>query len=67
MDRVYNIQLTNKFKKQYAKISKQPNFKKDEFEKVIKLLINNELLPAKYQNHLLTPKSNRYMGMSYTT
>jgi len=62
----FNVQITNKFKKQYSKIKKNKNFKKEEFEKVVKLLANNELLPAKYKNHLLNPKENRYMGMSYS-
>ena len=38
MNKVYDIQITNKFKKQYSNIKKQPNFKKEEFEKVIKIL-----------------------------
>lgn len=63
----YDIQYTNKFKKQYAKIKKQQHFKQTEFEKVIELLSNNEILPAKYRNHLLNPKSERCMGMPYTT
>ena len=34
---------------------------------MLKILVNNELLPSKYNNHLLKPKSKRNMGMSYTT
>ena len=30
----YDIQYTNKFKKQYNKLLKNPHFKKSEFEKV---------------------------------
>lgn len=67
MNKQYDVVFTNKFKKNYAKIVKQTNFKNEEFEKVIEILSNNELLPAKYNNHLLNPKSKRYMGMSYTT
>ncbi len=63
----YDIQYTNKFKKQYTKIKKHGHFKQTEFEKVMEGLMNNEVLPAKYHNHLLNPKSERYMGMSYTT
>lgn len=63
----YDIQYTNKFKKQYIKIKKQQHFKQTELEKVIEILSNNELLPEKYRNHLLNPKSERSMGMSYTT
>ena len=63
----YKIKRTNKFTKQYAKMLKQKEFKEDEFIKVLGLLANDEVLPPKYKNHLLTPKSKRYMGMSYTT
>ena len=63
----YKIERTKKFTKQYAKMLKQKNFKEDEFINVLKILVNNELLPSKYNNHLLSPKSKRNMGMSYTT
>lgn len=63
----YDIQYTNKFKKQYTKIKKQQHFKESEFEKVIGILSNNELLPIKYNNHLLNPKSERSVGMPHTT
>ena len=66
-NRKYDIQYTNKFKKQYNKLLKNSNFKKSEFEKVIEYLSNNELLPPKYRNHLLNPKSERSMGMPCTT
>lgn len=67
MNKIYDIVFTNKFKKNYEKMKQQANFKNEEFEKVIEMLSNNELLPEKYNNHLLKPKSKRYMGMSYTT
>ena len=63
MSKKYDIQYTNKFKKQYSKMKKQEHFKKSEFQKVIEILSNNQLLPPKYRNHLLEPKSNRRMGM----
>lgn len=63
----YKIKRTNKFVKQYSKMLKQSNFKEDEFIKVLKMLSEDMLLPPKYKNHLLNPKNNRYMGMSYTT
>ena len=63
----YDIQYTNKFKKQYNKLLKSPHFKKSECEKVLEYLSNNELLQEKYHNHLLNPKSERSMGMSYST
>lgn len=63
----YKIFRTNKFTKQYAKMLKQKEFKEEEFIKVLGLLANDEVLQAKYKNHLLSPKSKRRMGMSYTT
>lgn len=62
----YKIERTNKFTKQYAKILKQREFKEEEFISVLKMLSNDEVLPKEYKNHLLNPKSNRNMGMSYT-
>ena len=62
----YEIKRTNKFIKQYAKILNQKEFKEDEFIKVLSILSNNEVLPSKYKNHLLNPKSKRHLGMSYT-
>ena len=62
----YKIERTNKFIKQYAKILKQKEFKEEEFINVLKMLSNNEVLPPKYKNHLLNPKSNRDMGMPHT-
>ena len=62
----YKIERTNKFLKQYSKILKQKEFKEEEFIKVLGLLANDEVLPPKYKNHLLNPKSKRYMGMSFT-
>lgn len=67
MNKKYDVVFTNKFKKNYKKIKQETNFKNEEFEKVIEILCNNELLPEKYNNHLLNPKSKRYMGMPYTT
>lgn len=63
----YKIERTNKFTKQYAKMLKQKEFKEEEFIKVLGLLANGEALPPRYKNHLLNPKSKRYMGMPRTT
>ena len=57
--------VTKKFKKQYKNIKKQAEFKEKEFEKVIELLTNKKVLPIKYKNHILEPKSKRSLGMSY--
>ena len=62
----YQIKFVNTFKKQYIKIKNNPHFNQEEFNKVIKALANNEILPTKNRNHLLSPKSKRYLGMSYT-
>lgn len=67
MNKQFEIKLTTRFKKQLKAVRKQPNFNYNELDKVINMLSNNELLPEKYNNHLLSPKSKRYMGMSYTT
>lgn len=53
----YQIKRTNRFTKQYSKMLKQKEFKEEEFVKVLNLLVNDEILPAKYKNHLLSPKS----------
>ena len=57
----YQIKFINTFKKQYLRIKKNPTFKQEELDKVIDLL-----LPQKYKNHLLNPKSKRNLGMSCT-
>ena len=67
MNKQYEIKLTTQFKKQLKVLKKQPNFDYDALDTVINMLSNNELLPTKYRNHLLNPKSKRNMGMSCTT
>ncbi len=62
----YQIKFINTFKKQYLRIKNNPKFNQEEFNKVIEILSNNEVLPEKYKNHLLNPKSKRNLGMSYT-
>ena len=63
----YKIQITNIFKKDYKKMRSRNNFDEEAFKTVIELLSNGESLPEKYCNHLLEPKSNRSLGMSYKT
>lgn len=63
----YKIQITTKFKKDYQKMRSRNNFDEKAFKTVIELLSNGESLPEKYCNHLLEPKSNRTLGMSYKT
>lgn len=63
----YEIKLTTKFKKQLKRLQKQSNFNYNALNEVINILSSNELLPAKYRNHLLEPKSKRNMGISCST
>lgn len=65
-NKIYEIKFTNTFKKQYSKIKNSPYFKQEEFDNVLRILSNNQILPEKYNNHLLRPHSKRNMGMSYT-
>ncbi len=67
MNKRYELKLTTKFKKQLKVVRKQPNFDYNALDKIINMLANNEMLPVKYRNHLLEPKSKRYLGMPYTT
>ena len=55
----YKIQMTNKFKRDFKKMKSRNNFDSKAFETVIDLLLNGEVLPEKYCNHLLEPKTNR--------
>lgn len=61
----YKIEITNKFKKEYKKLITKQGYNENEFKKVVEMLANDEVLPEQYRNHLLEPKSNRFMGMSY--
>lgn len=63
----YTIFRTNKFKKDYKKMMKRNNFDEKEFIKVVSMLANGEKLPEKYSNHILEPKSERSIRMSYKT
>ena len=63
----YIIQKTNRFKKDYKKMKTRNNFDEKAFIEVVSMLANDKILPEKYCNHLLEPKSNRNVGMSYKT
>ena len=63
----YKIERTNKFKKEYKKMQSRNNFDEQEFIKVVRLLANGQVLPEKYCNHLLEPKSERFLGMPHKT
>ena len=61
----YEIKVTNSFKKSLNKIRTQKFFDEKALNTVIEILANDEILPDKYRNHLLEPKSKRFMGMPY--
>lgn len=61
----YRIEYTTKFKKQYRKMISNKSYNENDFKTVVNMLANGQILPEKYHNHLLGPKSNRFMGMSY--
>lgn len=61
----FTIKYTNRFKKSYNKLISTQNFNKANFKFVIDSLIQNQILPQQFKNHLLNPKSKRYLGMSY--
>ena len=63
----YKIEKTNRFKRDFKKVKSRNNFDEKEFIKVVTMLANGEILPEKYCNHLLEPKSERNMGMPYKT
>ena len=60
----YIIQKTNRFKKDYKKMKTRNNFDEKAFIEVVSMLANDKILPEKYCNHLLEPKSDRNVGMS---
>ena len=63
----YTIYMINKLKKDYKKMQKGNNFDEKEFIKVVFLLADGKELPEKYCNHILKPRSERYLRMSHKT
>ena len=57
--------MTKKFKKDFKKMKSRNKYDSKAFKTVVDLLSNGEVLPEKYCNHLLEPKTNRALGMSY--
>ena len=55
------IERSNKFKKDWKRELKKPGIKKleQEFRVVLKLLLHDEPLPAKYSDHPLVGSTNR--------
>lgn len=67
MKNKYEIKMTNKFKKDLKTVKKREYFDIDLLNEVVQMLANDTILPPKYNNHLLEPKSKRFVGMSYKT
>lgn len=61
----YQIKATSRFKKELKKMKNRKGFDENALNSVVEMLANNEVLPSKYCNHLLEPKSKRYMGMPH--
>lgn len=55
----YKLAKTNKFKKDYKLMQKRNNFDREEFQKVLDILLRGDELPSKYCNHILEPKTER--------
>lgn len=62
----YDIKMTSQFKKDLKNIRKR-NLDIELLNEVVLMLANDITLPSTYKNHLLEPKSVRFMGMSYKT
>ena len=61
----YEIKITSRFKKDLKVVRKRKYFDADLLNEVVEKLANDVQLDPKYKNHLLEPKSKRYMGMSF--
>lgn len=61
----YEIKMTGRFKKDLKIIRKRECFDAELLNNVVEMLANDITLPAKYNNHLLEPKSKRIVGMSF--
>ena len=63
----YEIKMTSRFKKDLKTVKKRSNLDIDLLNEVVLMLANDITLPQKYKNHLLEPKSKRFVGVSYKT
>ncbi len=50
---MYELKRSNKFKKDFKKLSKGSYFDVDVFVFIVEMIINTGILPAKYKNHKL--------------
>ena len=63
----YEIKRTNQFKKDLKMVMKREVFDAQLLNDVVEMLANDIELPEKYKNHLLEPKTKRFMGVSFKT
>lgn len=56
---MYRLYKNKKFKKSFAKVSRDKNFKESEFEHVLETLLLGKVLEPKYKDHKL---NGEYLG-----
>ena len=54
------IEETTRFKSDFKKIASSGRYKKKDFLEVVKLLVNDQVLPAKYRDHNLVGNWKNY-------
>lgn len=67
MTNKYEIKITSRFKKDLKTVRKRNYFDAELLNEVVEKLANDVPLEAKYNNHLLEPRSKRTMGMPFKT
>ena len=67
MKNKYEIKMTSRFKKDLKTVKKRNYFDVDLLNEVVEKLANDIPLEEKHNNHLLEPRSKRFMGMSFKT
>ena len=65
MKNKYEIKMTSRFKKDLKAVRKRNYFDANLLNEIVEKLANDIPLEAKYNNHLLEPKSKRLMGMPF--
>ena len=65
MKNKYEIKMTGKFRKDLKIMRKRNNFDVDLLNDIVEKLANDIALEPKYNNHMLEPKSKRFMGVSF--
>ena len=65
MKNKYEIKMTSRFKKDLKTVRKRNYSDVNLLNEIVEKLANDIPLEEKYNNHLLEPKSKRFMGMSF--